>query len=312
MAGEPVAGLRLDPQPAGRGPAAAARWPGHGPAVLHPPADRGAHPAPAVDEVDGHLTDFTSWSRIRSPRPPNSRPVRGRQVPQRARKLRSRSWPQPVRMLSGWNCTPSTSCSRWRTPMIVPSAVVAVTSRLGGQRRRVDRQRVVAGRRQRRRQAGEHAPPCGRSCDVLPCISSVRADDRRAVDVADRLVAEAHAEHRRAAGGERRDGAQMIPASSGRPGPGESSTPSGSRATRLVDGEGVVAVDDRLGAELAEVLDEVEDEAVVAVEHEHPGHVDTLADRRRRVEPVHRRLPGRVRQSGPDAHQRTRRGVAGT
>ena len=33
---------------------------------------------------------------------------------------------------SGWNCTPSTSCSRWRSPMIVPSSVSAVISSTSG------------------------------------------------------------------------------------------------------------------------------------------------------------------------------------
>jgi hypothetical protein len=44
-----------------------------------------------------------------------------------------RRWcPLLVRMLSGWNCTPSTSTSRWRIPMIIPSAVVAVISSSAG------------------------------------------------------------------------------------------------------------------------------------------------------------------------------------
>ena len=65
---------------------------------------------------------------------------------------------------------------------------------------------------------------------------------------------------------------QMMPLVSGRPGPGESSTSVGLEGDRLVDGEGIVAHDDRIGAEFAEVLDEVVHEAVVAVDHEHPGH----------------------------------------
>ena len=40
--------------------------------------------------------------------------------------------PSGVRMLSGWNCTPSTVSVRWRTPMISPSAVRALTSSSGG------------------------------------------------------------------------------------------------------------------------------------------------------------------------------------
>ena len=72
--------------------------------------------------------------------------------------------------------------------------------------------------------------------------------------------------------------AQMMPASSGRPGPGDSSTASGASVERLVDGELVVADDHRVGAQLAEVLDEVVDEAVVAVDHENPrsSHPDSV------------------------------------
>ena len=73
----------------------------------------------------------------------------GRAQLQRARQVRSRSWPQAVRTLSGWNWTPSTSRWRWRTPMIVPSARGRRDLEDVGQRRRVDRQRVVARRRQR-------------------------------------------------------------------------------------------------------------------------------------------------------------------
>ncbi len=43
---------------------------------------------------------------------PDRTPSRTRRQAARARKLRSRSWPAAVRMLSGWNCTPSTWCSR--------------------------------------------------------------------------------------------------------------------------------------------------------------------------------------------------------
>ena len=51
---------------------------------------------------------------------------------QRIRKFRTRSWPWSVRMPSGWNCTPSTSSSRWRTPMTTPSTLRAVTASTSG------------------------------------------------------------------------------------------------------------------------------------------------------------------------------------
>ena len=56
------------------------------------------------------------------------------------------------------------------------------------------------------------------------------------------------------------------------PGRARSSTASGSSALHLVEGDRVVAVHDRLGAQLTEVLHEVVDERVVVVDHEHPRH----------------------------------------
>ena len=97
-----------------------------------------------------------------------------------------------------------------------------------------------------------------------------RANDRAAVDVTDRLEAEAHAEHRHAALGERgHDGADdagiLGPARARRQQHGV-----GLESERLVDGELIVAHDDRVGTEFAEVLHEVVDEAVVAVDHQNP------------------------------------------
>ncbi|GIT75863.1 MAG: hypothetical protein Ct9H300mP31_03940 [Acidimicrobiaceae bacterium] len=50
----------------------------------------------------------------------------------RVRKLASRSCPLAVKIDSGWNCTPSTSRSRWRSPMTRPSSLVAVISSSSG------------------------------------------------------------------------------------------------------------------------------------------------------------------------------------
>ena len=51
----------------------------------------------------------------------------------RTRKFFSMAWPCSVRMLSGWNCTPSTSRVLWRMPITSPSSVQAVASRQSGQ-----------------------------------------------------------------------------------------------------------------------------------------------------------------------------------
>src|SRR5690606_20408322 len=58
-------------------------------------------------------------------------------IPQIARKLRRRSCPCSVAMLSGWNCTPWIGSSRWRKPItLVPSrpgvSLVALTTRTSG------------------------------------------------------------------------------------------------------------------------------------------------------------------------------------
>ena len=92
-----------------------------------------------------------------------------------------------------------------------------------------------------------------------------------AVDLADALVAEADAEHGHARAAE-------VPRSPrtrrrrprGGPGPARSSTRVRPSARRPVEVDLVVAHHDRLGAELAEVLDEVVDEAVVVVDDDDP------------------------------------------
>ena len=58
------------------------------------------------------------------------------------RKLRIMTRPSAVRMLSGWNCTPSIVYSLWRTPWITPwepsgRAIHEVTSRHSGRVTRV-------------------------------------------------------------------------------------------------------------------------------------------------------------------------------
>lgn len=52
--------------------------------------------------------------------------------PANSRKFFSSFIPSLVSTLSGWNCTPWIGNSRWRNPMISPSAVRALTSRQSG------------------------------------------------------------------------------------------------------------------------------------------------------------------------------------
>jgi hypothetical protein len=99
-----------------------------------------------------------------------------------------------VRIDSGWNCTPSTFSSRWRTPMISPSSVQAVTSRQAGRVSRSDRQRVVAHHGQRIGQAGEDALALVMHRRGLAVHQLLGMHDLAAEGRADALVAEADAE----------------------------------------------------------------------------------------------------------------------
>ena len=59
--------------------------------------------------------------------------------PRRRSQLPRSLLPSVVRMLSGWNCTPSTSSVRCRSPMISPSRVHALTTRSSGRPSRATR-----------------------------------------------------------------------------------------------------------------------------------------------------------------------------
>ena len=95
------------------------------------------------------------------------------------------------------------------------------------------------------------------------------ADDFGAVDVPDGLMTQAHAEDRRGDLGERTDRVADDSARLGSARTGRQQDAVGCERHRLGDGHLVVAHHDRVGAELAEVLDEVVDEAVIAVDDEH-------------------------------------------
>ena len=144
-------------------------------------------------------------------------------------------------------------------------------SSTSGTESRVDDERVVAGRLERVRAARRtRRAPSWRISEVLPCITCGARTTVAAVDLADALVAEAHAEHRDArppkCADRRRSTRRRPRAARAR---ARSSTASGSSASISSSVERVVAVHDRLGAELPEVLHEVVDERVVVVDHEH-------------------------------------------
>ena len=134
-------------------------------------------------------------------------------------------------------------------------------------------ERVVARRGERARQTGEHAHAVVPDLRGLAVHHARRAHDVAAVELADALQAEADAEHGHTAlaevRGSRRSRGRHRP---GGPGPGEMSTASGRDRVHLVEGDRVVAVHDRFGAQLTEVLHEVVNERVVVVDHEDAGH----------------------------------------
>ena len=136
--------------------------------------------------------------------------------------------------------------SRWRTPMISSSQVFA---------RDLERRRAATPAR--RRASGSASPTNGfgrpanrpfsswKIFEVLPCMTLRRAHDLAAERLADRLMAEAHAEDRDLA----RERADRRPARcrprSACTGPGEITIASGASSPIVVDGDRVVALDAR-------------------------------------------------------------------
>ena len=128
-------------------------------------------------------------------------------------------------------------------------------------------QRVVAAGDQRRRQPVEDRAAVVLDLGVL-AVDRLALDGRAAEGLDQRLVAEADAEHRRAGLGEGADRLAEIPASAGVQGPGETTRRSAPRSSSSSTVGLVVADDLDLGAELAQVLDQVVGEGVVVVDDE--------------------------------------------
>ena len=95
------------------------------------------------------------------------------------------------------------------------------------------------------------------------------AVDPAAVDVADDLVAEADAEDGQL-GPEVADDVDREPGVAGMPRPRRDHHPVRVEGAHVGDGPGVVAPHHRLGAQLPQVLDQVEDERVVVVHDQDP------------------------------------------
>ena len=112
--------------------------------------------------------------------------------------------------------------------------------------------------------------PLWRMVDDLAVHQRGRAHDRAAIDLADRLVAEADAEDRDFRAGaldQRQADAGLV----GRAGAGREHDGLGVHGHHLVDGDLVVAAHGELRPQLADVVDEVVGEAVVVIDDEN-GH----------------------------------------
>ena len=181
-----------------------------------------------------------------------------------SRKFFASSGPTGVSTDSGWNWTPSTGSSRWRT---------AITSPLGARGRDLEaigdarrRERVVAAGLERLGEAVEEAAAVVVDRARLAVDESLRLADLAAEGLDDRLVAEADAERRHARGRAGGRSRATRPRPAGRPGPGETtrcdgpsrsassasiaslrrtttSAPSSREEVREVVGERVVVVD---------------------------------------------------------------------
>ena len=181
----------------------------------------------------------------------------------RSRKFRARSEPTGVSTDSGWNWTPSTGSSRWRTPITSPSAQVARDFELVGDRGRGER--VVAAGKEVGREPVEQALAVVADQARLPVDERLRAADLAAECLDDRLVPEADAERRRA----RRQPPDDLRHRAGirRPsGPGGDDEVGRSELLCFVGVDRVVPPDVDLRAQLAEQVREVVRERVVVVD----------------------------------------------
>ena len=156
----------------------------------------------------------------------------------------------------------------------------------------VDDQAVVPRRLERAR-AGRRTRPCPswRISDVLPCMISP------ARTTSPPYTWPMHWWPRHTPSTGRRPAKCRItsfdsPASSGRPGPGRDQHGVGVEGHDLVEGQLVVPVHQRLGPQLAQVLHEVVDEAVVVVDDQDPGrHAGQATGGRPRAGPVNSPCP---------------------
>ncbi len=136
---------------------------------------------------------------------------------------------------------------------------------LGRQGVALDRQRVVARRRERVRQALEQALAGMMDRAGLAVHEGLGADDVAAEGLAHGLVPEADAQDRQILGGAAQQG-QADPRLIRRARTGRKQDRLGLHGEGVLDGDGVVAAHDGLGPKLGQVVDEVVGKAVVVID----------------------------------------------
>ena len=177
--------------------------------------------------------------------------------------------------------------------MTRPSSVSAVTLSVVRHGVALDHQRMVARRLERAVDAAKHARALMPHLGKLAMHRLRRAHDVAAERLADRLMAEADAEDRNGSARPCSIRSRQMPASFGVQGPGDSTIASGFAAEHVLDRDLVVAMHGHVRPEPAQIMDEVEGEAVVIVDqHDHGrllGHFEVLVALRR-VKPPDRAL----------------------
>src|SRR5260221_5048507 len=141
-----------------------------------------------------------------------------------------------------------------------------------GPARAIDDEGVIARRLERVGQAGEEPGATMADGAELAMHGLRRANDVAAEDLADRLMAETDAEDRKIAGA-----ADEVEADAGAVGIARSRRDNDTlrlQGERGLDGHGVVALHHDLGAELAEIVAKVADEAVVIIDEQ--KHISDL------------------------------------
>ena len=134
----------------------------------------------------------------------------------------------------------------------------------------LDHQRMIARRLERRVDAAENSAALVADFRQLAVHRRRRAHHLAAERLADRLMAEADAEDRNVSARPCAIRSRQMPASLGVQGPGESTMASGSAAMNRGGRDLVVAMHDDVRPQLAEIMHQVEGEAVVVVDqHNH-------------------------------------------